>query len=96
MEKRKPGRPRKTENVGYIVTLRANNTDYTGTGATLDAALLAIPEFNPKTKGFISVTKDNKTSKETVLLIRQMNRLRHPGLTGVIQRAMLVKRFSIL
>ena len=80
----------------FSIRLEANEEVFETEGATLEEALNGLPRPKWYTKGMFTISKDGKVSKSFALTIPHLNRLFWPGITGDIQRASFVKRYTIL
>lgn len=71
-----------------------NGLEYNASGDTLAQALQTLPEIKAKTKATLTVSRNGTKVKELILTIPSFNRLFYPGMTGMINRTVLSKRFD--
>lgn len=76
------------------IALKVNGTVLNASADTLDAAILKLPKFQPKTVGSLTVIQQGITSRPIPLKIHALKRLFASGLTGVINRTVLTKRYE--
>ena len=81
----------------YAVALSVNGEKYSASGKDAEHALLALKM--PKkfgTRAIFTLTHEGKTSKPVSLFVWQAKRLLAEGMSGQIQRSVLIKRLALL
>jgi len=78
----------------YSISLEVNGKKLESTGETIDAAVLALPKFFPKTTGKVIISRDGKSSRPFQLNVLKLRRLFFPGMSGKVQRVQLAKSYA--
>ena len=91
MDKRK-----RFSKVTYTARLKVSGGDVVSSGRTAEEAILGLKIGKLTTKGVLSFEYKGKKSKEVLLTIPAIKKLFVYGLSGEIQRAVVMKKIKLL